>query len=245
MTTQNSACPHCSSEREPHLVPRNYLCGECAARTTDVLGWTVSLFDGLKVADGMVTPTGVVAKHQNGSRCDEVTARKRAYVDGISYRVTEGRFGGIFLQPLPSADPPAAEADPGTDDLEMYWTLISTAMADEIRWLKDGDFLTINYATGDPGYALYGQLAPEDDGFHIEVVSNQFMPADDWPLDAGYLQQAGWLPPNDESPNWSLVQRGSEAAADALLLALRHGRGCLDPRRFNLSPATFQPQTED
>lgn len=245
MTSENSACPHCSGERDPHLVPRNYLCGQCLARATDVLGWTVSLLDGLDIADGMVAPTGVVAQHENGSGCGEVTTRKRAYVDGISYLVTAGRFGGVFLQPLPSGDPPAAEVDPGKDDLEMYWALISTAMADEIHWLKDGDFLTINYETGDPDYALYGQLAPEEDGFHIEVVSNQFMPADDWPLDAEYLQQAGWSPPDEETPNWSLVQNRSEAASDALLLALRHGRGCVDPRRFDWRPAMFPPQTED
>ncbi|WP_449372002.1 TY-Chap domain-containing protein [Arthrobacter psychrolactophilus] len=205
----------------------------------------MSLIDGINATDRAMMPTGIVALHQNGSVCNEVTTRRRVYVDGISYLVTEGRFGGVSIQPPPSADPPAAEVDPGADDLEMYWTLISTAMADEIRWLKDGDFLTINYETGDPDYALYGQLAPEEESFHIEVVSNQFMPADDWPLDAEYLQQADWSPPDEECPNWSLVQNGAEAAADSLLLALRHGRGCLDPRRFDWHPAMFLPQTDD
>lgn len=65
MTANNAACPHCSGERPPHLVPRNYLCRVCQERSF-------------------------------------------AYVDGVAYGVWEGRFGGVFLSPLPSADPPAA-----------------------------------------------------------------------------------------------------------------------------------------
>lgn len=245
MTATNAACPHCSVERTAHLVPRNYLCGECQERVTDVLGWTVNLFNGQKTKEGLVVPTGVVARHQDGSLCEEITERGCAYVDGVAYRVIERRFGGTFLTPLPSLDPPAAEVEPGPADLDVLRALLAAALADEIRWLKDGDFVSVDYDTGDPEYALYGQLAPEEATFRCEVVSNEFMPADDWPLDAGYLQQAGWLPPDEETPNWFRIHTGAQSAAEGILLAMRFGRGCVDPRRFSWSPATFPGDVED
>lgn len=245
MTAINAACPHCSGVRPSHLVPRNYLCGDCQGRATDVLGWTVRFFNGFEARDGVMNATGVAAEHSDDSLCVEVTERSRAYVDGTAYRVIEGRFGGVFLQPLPSSDPPAAEAEPGSGDLEMMWAALATGLAEEIQWLKDGDFLSVDYETGDPTYILYGQIAPEEGGFYAEVVSNQFMPADDWPLDAGYLQQAGWLPPEEDAPNWFRSFTGAEAVAEGFLAAMRHGRGCTDPRRFSWDPAMFPEDLDD
>lgn len=240
-----AACPHCAGERATHLAPRNYLCPDCQGRATDVLGWTVRLFNEVKTAGDVTTPAGNEARHADGSPCIEVAERSIAYVDGIAFRVVEGRSGGVFLTPLLSTEPPAAEVDPGTDDLERLWLLKSVELADEIQWLKEGDFLSVDYDTGDPDYTLYGQLAPEESIFHCEVVSNQFMPADDWPLDADYLQQEGWLPPDEDTPNWFRLHTGTESAASGLLLAMRHGRGCEDPRRIMWSPATFPGQLDD
>ena len=129
--------------------------------------------------------------------------------------------------------------------MDRLWRLQADALSDDVQWLKDGDFFTVNYLSGDPDYAVYGQLAPEEGGFHCEVVSNQFMAADDWPLDAGYLHQSGWHPPDEETPNWFRVVVGAEPAAEQLLLALRHGRGCDDARRLQWEPASFPGQADD
>lgn len=245
MMSKINACPHCAGERPEHLVPRNYLCGSCQERAADVLGLTVHLFNDLDTLDGVISPAGNGATHEDGSRCREVEKRSVAYVDGVAYDVVEGRFGGVFLAPASSNPPPASEVNPGSGCMDLLWKVQAESLADDVRWLKDGDFVTVNYSTGDPGYAIYGQLAPEEDGFHCEVVSNQFMPADDWPLDANYLEQSGWLPPDDETPNWFHVLAGAEHSAEQLLLALRFGRGCDDARRLHWRPAMFPGQRED
>lgn len=240
-----ASCPHCGQERPPHLVPRNYLCLECQERATDVLGWDIRLFNDMGAPGGAIRPTGNGAKHDDDSRCREVEERSAAYVDGLAYQVVGGRFGGVFLTPPASTAPPASEMEPGQDCMNRLWQRRTDSLSEDAQWLKDGDFLTVDYFSGDPDYAVYGQLAPEEDGVHCEVVSNKFMPADDWPLDAGYLQLAGWAPPYEDTPNWFRVVVGAELAAEHLLLALRHGRGCDDARRLNWHPATFPGHTDD
>ncbi|MCU6482462.1 ADP-ribosylglycohydrolase family protein [Arthrobacter sp. A2-55] len=234
-----TACPHCGGSRRDILVARNYLCDSCRGRATDVMGQHVTLFNEFHTEGATISPIGVAANHEDGSRCAEVTERARAYVDGTAFRVVEGRFGGAFLLPLASPEPNADEVAPGTEDLDNYWDRAAGSLADEIQWLKDGDFLTVDYGTENPELVVYGQLSIEDDGFHCEVVSNAFMPADDWPLDSAYLVAAGWTPPGDENPNWHRVQSGAAATAALILAGLRYGRGCRDPRRLGWEPATF------
>lgn len=244
MTASNSACPHCAGEREPHLVPRNFLCRACQERATDVLGWNVRLSNGMRAEGGAINPVGHLARHADGSTCREVQERAVAYVDGKAYAVVEGRMGGVFLTPLGSTAPQAPEVEPGGECMERLWQVLSESLADDVRWLKDGDFLSVNYDSGDPNYSIYGQLAPEDGAYHCEVVSNDFMPADDWPLDAEYLQQSGWMAPDDDTPNWFRVHTGADLAAERLLLAMRYGRGCEDARRLDWEPARFPDTTE-
>lgn len=245
MMPTTTACPHCAGELPQHLVPRNYLCGSCQGRAADLLGWTVQLFNDVETMAGVTSPAGNGAIHADGSHCCEVEKRSVAYVDGVAYDVVEGRFGGVFLTPVSSTAPPASEVNPGRSCMDLLWKVQAASLADDVRWLKDGDFLTVNYSSGDPNYAIYGQLSPEEDSFHCEVVSNQYMPADDWPLDSGYLMNAGWLPPNDETPNWFQDLAGADLAAEQILHALRFGRGCKDARRLHWRPATFPGQRED
>lgn len=188
------------------------------------------------------THVGVAAKHEDESRCAEVTERQREYVDGTANRVNEGRFGGAFLQPLQTAEPNAEKTEPGPEDLENYWDWAADALADEIPWLKIGDFLAIDYDSGNPEVVVYGQLAVEYDNFHCEVVFNAFMPADDWPLVSAYFVAAEWTSLDDQMPNWHRVQ---SPAAAVVLAGLRQGRGCHDPRKLDWEPATFPGKVED
>lgn len=65
-----------------------------------------------------------------------------------AYCVLDGQFGGAFLQPLPIPSPPAAEVEPGSADLENFWTMLATSLTEEIHWLKDGDIGAVDYDTG-------------------------------------------------------------------------------------------------
>ena len=218
------------------MIPGNYLCPSCAERATDALGWPVSI---VTEADDAGLPTVVFAVHEDWTRCEDVGTRRRAYVDDVAFLVLPGELGESYLQPLAAAEAPGSETLPGPDDTEKCWELVHEALAEDVRWLKDDDFLLLEYTTGDPDYTVYGQLTPRAGGYHLEVVSNQYLPADDWPLDAGYLQQAGWTPPNDGEPNWHRFQRGPDQAADALLAGLRYGRNCSNPLELGWESATF------
>ncbi|WP_133159045.1 TY-Chap domain-containing protein [Arthrobacter glacialis] len=236
MSTDITTCPHCHGPRESRLIPGNYLCADCTDRATDALGWAVSIVTEAN-DDGL--PTVLFAVHEDWTRCDDVGTRRRAYVDDVAYLALPGELGEAYLQPLPVAEPPGTETLPGPADMEKFWELVHVALAEDVRWLKDDDFLLVDYNTGDPDYTVYGQLRPKDDGYHLEVVSNQYMPADDWPLDVGYLQQAGWTPPDAEAPNWHRFQRGAGKATAALLAGLRYGRDCTNPLELGWESATF------
>ncbi|MHA7306069.1 TY-Chap domain-containing protein [Arthrobacter sp. TMN-49] len=242
MSTDMTACPHCHGPRDARLIPGNYLCADCSDRATDALGWQVSIVTEAG-DDGL--PTVLLAVHEDWTQCDDVGSRRRAYVDDIAFLALTGELGEAYLQPLPLAEPPGTETTPGPGDTEKFWELVHVALTEDVRWLKDDDFLLVEYNTGDPGYAVYGQLTPRDDGYHLEVVSNQYLPADDWPLDVGYLQQAAWTTPDAEAPNWHRFVRGPAQATASLLAGLRYGRDCVNPLQLGWESATFPLAGED
>lgn len=69
----------------------------------------------------------------------------------------------------------------------------------------------------------------KDERYHLEAVSTPYMPADDWPLDVGYLRREDGTPPDTEVPNLPRFQRGPGKATEALLADVRCGRDCPNP----------------
>lgn len=240
MSTDTTACPHCAGPRDPHLIPGNYLCADCSSRATDALGWPISVVTEAG-ADGL--PSDVFAVHGDWTRCDDVGDRRRAYVDDVAYLVLPAELGEAFLQPLPFAEPLGSETQPGLGDTEKFWELVHVALTDDVQWLKADDFIYLDYMSAKP-YCVYGQLSPQNDGFHVEVVSNHYLPADDWPLDVEYLQHCGWSRPDAENPNWHIFVVGSALAAATLIGGMRWGRACVNPLELGWDSDTF-PEADE
>jgi hypothetical protein len=84
-------CPLCQ-QPAPHQdrYPRA-VCDDCRARTVDAGGRPVT---GANTA----MSGGFEARHDDGSRCEEVTRTGAVTVDGHACRMGEARFGGIVVE---------------------------------------------------------------------------------------------------------------------------------------------------
>ena len=90
-------------------------------------------------------------------------------------------------------------------------------------------FVVVQYLTG-PDPNPYAKAAPEPDGtWYCEVVSEHFLPLDQWPLDEQHLQSCGWEAPERPGENWACAVATSDEAAARLIDALARGRACGDP----------------
>ncbi|MDQ0863763.1 DUF6221 family protein [Arthrobacter globiformis] len=128
---------------------------------------------------------------------------------------------------------------------DLLWANAVQALTDELVWLKDDDFLSIAYNDGtSQDCAPYAQATPDDSGLSLELVSEQFLSAEVWPLNPGFLLAAGWKAPSDENPNWHMVDVPRESAAKKLLDGLRLGRECQDAEQLRWHLAVFAPQVD-
>lgn len=108
-----------------------------------------------------------------------------------------------------------------------------------INELGPGQFLTVDYDNGRPGFEPYAQLAVDADSYYLEVVSEFYLPPTSWPLNSSILRTAGWSPPDDDTANWWQTATDPHLAARALIRALTVGRECIAPDRFSVSIGTF------
>lgn len=89
------ACPACSSPVE--LFSQRYdgcVCNRCSSRLTDSAGTPVQAFEDVRERNG------VLVQYGDKRRCDEATDACMAYIDGVQYRLVQGRFGGVLAMPL-------------------------------------------------------------------------------------------------------------------------------------------------
>ena len=123
------------------------------------------------------------------------------------------------------------------------WDAFHESVYEEIRWLKDGDFVSIEYGQEiQDTVSPYAQVAREDDYYWCEIVSNTYLPGDTWPLHGDILRDAGWNPPDEDCPNWYSERSGAVAATAAVIHGLRYGRACADPDFMEWHAATAPPQ---
>ncbi|MGW6173680.1 TY-Chap domain-containing protein [Arthrobacter sp. NPDC055138] len=178
----------------------------------------------------------------------------------MEYAIGEAHMAGVdVMWPLrqdqlrPEAVPPASARAARIDqqDAELFaepvtptgWGQVVGLIAEEIRWLKDGDFVMIEYGQStDDAIAPYAQVALDEEGYWCEIVSNDFLPGDTWPLHGDLLKEAGWDAPDSACPNWHSLRTGCQATAEAVLAGLRYGRGCVDVRNLNWRPASAPPE---
>lgn len=128
---------------------------------------------------------------------------------------------------------------------EKIWDVAHERLVEDIRWLKDGDFTSVEYQVETAkDLSPYAQVAREDDYYWCEIVSEEFLPVSAWPLDQDVLRNAGWSPPDEDCPNWYSQRYGADAAAAAVLYGLRHGRACSDPERLRWRVATAPTESQ-
>ncbi|MGM0930080.1 MAG: TY-Chap domain-containing protein [Actinomycetota bacterium] len=177
----------------------------------------------------------------------------------MEYASGEAHMAGVdVMWPLrqdqlrPEAVPPASAravrvdaedgelfAEPGT---RTGWGQVVGLIAEEIRWLKDGDFVMIEYGEStDDAIAPYAQVALDEEGYWCEIVSNDYLPGDTWPLHGDVLKEAGWNAPDAHCPNWHSLRTGSQTTAVAVLAGLREGRGCADVRLLSWHTGMMPP----
>lgn len=122
---------------------------------------------------------------------------------------------------------------------ETAWDASHESLLEDIQWLKDGDFAAIEYrADTANGLSPYAQVAREDDRYWCEIVSEEFLPVEAWPLHESILREAGWSPPDADCPNWYSERSGALGATAAVLYGLRYGRECSEPDRLEWHVAT-------
>ncbi|CAI3799441.1 helicase associated domain-containing protein [Pseudarthrobacter sp. MM222] len=146
----------------------------------------------------------------------------------------------------PSADQGEWQSLAGEEPRQVIlWADAVESLTDELLWLKDDDFLSVEYGYGTgEDCAPYAQATPRKSGLSLELVSEEFLSAEAWPLNAHFLVSAGWEAPTGENPNWHITDVPRESAAKKLLDGLRIGRECRDARLLRWHLAIFPPEVD-
>lgn len=85
----------------------------------------------------------------------------------------------------------------------------------------------------------YAQATPSADGVWCEIVSEQYLPAAEWPIDRRYLEKSDWSAPDEEVPNWRKERVPTGGAGHVIVRGLRHGRRCQDAKRLRWTTGEF------
>ena len=146
----------------------------------------------------------------------------------------------------PSADQGEWQSLAGEEPGQVIlWADAVESLTDELLWLKDDDFLSVEYGYGTgEDCAPYAQATPRKSGLSLELVSEKFLSANVWPLNSRFLVSAGWEAPTGENPNWHISDVPRESAAKKLLDGLRIGRECRDARLLRWHLAVFPPEVD-
>lgn len=132
-------------------------------------------------------------------------------------------------QPAPPEDPPAEES---------AWEALAAEVAEALANLGPHQFLILEYHPGG-AFEPYSQAAHEMGGYHCELVSEEYLPADQWPIDDVAIRRLGWTGPDPDTPNWWTWAVTAEQAARHLVDGLRHGRRCPDLSAYVWRDGTF------
>ena len=108
--------------------------------------------------------------------------------------------------------------------------------------LTPGRFAIVDYAPGSGGDAPFAQAALEPTGWYLEVVSDHYLPREDWPIDEMVLRRTGWVLPPEGADNWYRYEDSQtevERLALPLLDALVEGRRCDRGGEFRVTTGRF------
>lgn len=126
------------------------------------------------------------------------------------------------------------------NNLEYGWARAGELVSEVLGAMPWNSFLSIQYGDDADGRLQpYAQASPSADGVWCEIVSEEFLPADLWPIGAANLSRDGWSPPDDEVPNWHKQGVPPIEAGHHILEGLRYGRCCDDPTRLRWHTGVF------
>jgi hypothetical protein len=124
--------------------------------------------------------------------------------------------------------------------LEHRWARAGELVGDALADMPWNSFLSIDYgAEADGPRRPYAQASPSADGVWCEIVSEKFLPAEEWPINEAYLLRNGWSAPDDEVPNWHKQGIPPFEAGHQILEGLAYGRNCPDPQKVRWHSAEF------
>lgn len=152
------------------------------------------------------------------------------------------RLLNLLGMPLPTwlaTETPFVETELNTQEPRTDWPVIALDIARALGEMTSREYLLVTYDIGHRDHSVYGQFAINEGNFQCEVVSEQFLPADVWTINDGYLRQSGWSAPENGNPNWTMRQEQAEIAASSVLNGMRSGLGCTDPQLINVSIGRF------
>ncbi|BCW57842.1 hypothetical protein [Arthrobacter sp. StoSoilB20] len=139
-------------------------------------------------------------------------------------------------------DEHAIDADGDGEPIDHDWHRAGVLISDLLAQMPWNSFLRVEYAgTRTNGANPYAQATPSADGVWCEVVSEEFLPATDWPIDREFLASNDWSEPDADFPNWWKSQVSPRDAGHQIVSALRYGRKCVDVTEFRWSTGEFPP----
>ncbi|MDQ0733103.1 TY-Chap domain-containing protein [Arthrobacter sp. B1I2] len=124
------------------------------------------------------------------------------------------------------------------------WARAAELISEVLRTMPWNSFLSIQYGAGaDGGPQPYAQITPGPDGAWCEIVSEEFLQPDDWPIYPERLLQNGWSKPDAAVPNWFREGVALEDAGHVTLEGLRDGRSCYEADELRWHTGSFPSES--
>ena len=210
-------------------------------------GYRFSAADFAEAARGFMSSYGEFGSPKEVSSYDSwviaETAAGRERPSAIAIRRHFGTWESVIQVSVPSEIEDEfdgiVDAYRAENAREESWARAGELISEVLANMSPGSFLSIQYAYDADNLTPYAQAVPDADGVWCEIVSEQFLPAEQWPISTGYLAGKGWAAPTDDFPNWHKDGVPHEAAGHDILDGLRGGRGCDDPAKFRWHTGQF------
>jgi hypothetical protein len=126
------------------------------------------------------------------------------------------------------------------NDVEYGWARAGELVSELLANMPWNSFLSIDYGDETDGpHRPYAQANPSADGVWCEIVSEEFLSPEQWPINTDYLVRNGWSAPNEEIPNWHKQGVPPLKAGHQILEGLAYGRDCHYPQKVRWHSAEF------
>jgi len=120
------------------------------------------------------------------------------------------------------------------------WARVGELVDEILASMPWNSFLSIQYGDGTGQRSQpYAQATPGPEGVWCEIVSEEFLPPNAWPIHPNVLSEDGWYPPNAQVPNWYRPGVPLAAAGHFILEGLRLGRSCGDAEQLQWHTGNF------